>query len=191
MKTDVVLTDRLELRPIALGDLDALHRIRSDPRNCAYLPDGPHADAATTSAWIERFGQRWDMSGLGYWTARLRANGQVLGLGGVDRRAAFWNLYYLVDASFQGRGYATELARAARQAALALDPDLPLVAWIHADNAASQAVARHLGLRDYGLREREHWNGLPMRLWSDREPKPESASQPRSAGRKLGALLYG
>jgi RimJ/RimL family protein N-acetyltransferase len=170
MRPDAVLTERLELRPVVVGDLAAVHRMRGDPRNCAYLPDGPHEDADVTSAWIERFGTRRDTFGMGYWTARLRANGQVVGIGGVDRRKAFWNLYYLIDADCQGHGYATELARAGQQVAVALDPALPLVAWIHADNAASQAVAWHLGLSDYGLREPEHWNGQPMHCWSDREP---------------------
>ena len=60
----------------------------------------------------------------------------MVGVGGVDRRAAFWNLYYVIDVDHQGFGYATELARAGAQAAAALDPSLPLVAWIHAGNDA-------------------------------------------------------
>jgi RimJ/RimL family protein N-acetyltransferase len=170
MRADASLTDRLDLRPIAGGDLEALHRMRSNPRNSAYIPDGPPEDMHATSAWIERFGARWQAHGIGYWTARLRATGQVLGVGGVDRRPQFWNLYYLIDAELRGHGYATELARAAQQAAASLDPDLPLVAWIHTDNTASHAVARHLGLHDYGLREHDHWKGQPMHYWSDREP---------------------
>ncbi len=168
--TEALLTDRLDLRAIALGDLDALHHIRGNPRNCGYLPGGPHEDVEITRAWITRFGGRWDAHGIGYWTVRLRATGRVMGVGGADRRAAFWNLYYLIDADHQGHGYATELARAAQMVAAALDPKLPLTAWIHGGNIASQAVARRLGLHDYGLLERDHWKGQPMHLWSDREP---------------------
>lgn len=169
-----VRTDRLDLRPIAMSDLTVLHRIRTNPRNCVYLPTGPDENVDATRAWIERSGTRWDANHIGYWCVRLSATGGVIGAGGVDRRPAFWNLYYLIDSDHWGRGYATELARAAQSTALALDPHLPLVAWIHIDNIASQAVAKHLGLNDYGLLERDHWKGHPMHYWADRAPRPHS-----------------
>jgi hypothetical protein len=76
------------------------------------------------------------------------------------------------------RRYATELALAAQREAMALEPDLPVIAWIHEGNGASQAVARHLGLTDYGQLEPQHWNGQPMHCWADREPAP--GQEPRS-----------
>jgi RimJ/RimL family protein N-acetyltransferase len=166
------LTDRLDLRAVDVGDLDALHRLTSDPAYSEHVPGGPQETSGDTRAWIERFRGRWDVSGLSYWTVRLRATGKVIGVGGAERRPGFWNLFYLVDADHQGRGYATELGRAAQRAAGAVDPGLPVVAWIHEGNAASQAVARRLGLRDYGLREAGHWKGEPMHYWADREPGP-------------------
>ncbi len=96
----------------------------------------------------------------------------VIGVGGAERRARFWNLYYLLDWRYWGRGYGTELALAAQRAALTAEPDLPVVAWIHRDNASSQAVARHLGLKDHGQLEQQHWNGEPMHRWADRPMTP-------------------
>lgn len=93
-------TDRLDLRPLTPRDLDLLHPIISDPRNCVHIPEGPHNSLEASLA----------------------------------------------------------------------DPALPMVAWIHQDNAASQAVARHIGLKDYGLLEPQHWDGEPMHYWADREP---------------------
>lgn len=175
-ETSHLLTDRLDLRALTASDLDPLHRIISDPRNCVHIPEGPMKSLDDSRAWVERFGGRWDAIGLGYWTVRLRATGTVIGVGGADRRLEFWNLFYFLGRDHWGSGYGSEVAAAARDAVRARDPGLPLVAWIHRGNAASQAVARRLGLRDYGQRETRHWRGQPMHCWADREPGP---GQPR------------
>ena len=165
-------TDRLDLLAVTLDDAAAVHRIVADPRHSEYMPDGQMATEQATLAWLERRVSRWDTGGLGYWTVRLSATGELIGIGGAERRPGFWNLYYLIDQAHWGRGYATELARATQRTAAGLDPELPLVAWIHSGNAASEAVARHLGLTDYGLLEPGHWNGEPMHCWADRDPAP-------------------
>jgi RimJ/RimL family protein N-acetyltransferase len=172
------LTERLDLRAIAVPDVEAIHRIMADPRTRAYIPGGAHDSAATTRAWVERYSVRWEANDIGYWTIRLPGTGHVIGVGGVDRRQDFWNLYYLFDPACWGRGYATELARAAQQTATAIDSELPLAAWIHADNVASQHVALRIGLRDYGRLEAEHWKGEPMHYWSDREQAAPAVSSP-------------
>ena len=167
-----VLTDRLDLRAMTPGDLDALHPIISNPRNCVHVPEWPTENLQASREWIERHSARWAANGLGYWTVRLRATSAVIGAGGAERRPRFWNLYYLLDRSCWGRGYGTELALAAQREAAALEPGLPVIAWIHQDNTASQAVARHLGLTDYGQLEPRHWHGQPMHCWADRQPAP-------------------
>jgi RimJ/RimL family protein N-acetyltransferase len=155
------------------GDLSLLHPIISKPRHREYLPEGPTQSVEVSREWIERFSARWAVNGLGYWTVRLRTTGAAIGVGGAERRPRHWNLYYLLDQSHWGRGYATELALAAQREAHETAPELPVVAWIHANNAASQAVASHLGLTDYGQREPQHWNGDPMHYWSDHPPARE------------------
>jgi RimJ/RimL family protein N-acetyltransferase len=176
------LTERLDLSAIALSDVDAIYRIMADPRARAYIPGGAHDSAETTRAWVERYSARWAANGIGYWTVRLRETGDVIGVGGVDRRQDFWNLYYLIDPAWWGRGYATEIARAGQQAAATIDPDVPLAAWIHVGNAASQRVAERVGLHDYGRLEPEHWKGEPMHYWADRDP-----GAPRVSGPDRGA----
>ena len=172
-----MLTGRHDLRAVGPADADALHPILGDPRNSRFLPGGALASPGDTRSWLGRFGASWERSGLGYWTVRLRADGTVIGVGGAERRPEFWNLLYFLGRDHWGNGYATELARAALSAARSRDPALPLAAWIHEQNTASQAVARRLGLRDHGLREGGHWDGEPMHYWADRAP-PSAPSAP-------------
>jgi len=163
-------TGRLDLVAVGAADLAALHRIGSDERSSRYIPGGLDESADATRAWVEGRAERWAADGIGYWAVRLRGSREVVGVGGVERRAAFWNLYYRLEPAHWGRGLATELARAGLRAAAEHDPGLPVVAWIHADNAASIAIATRLGLRDFGLLEPEHWDGHPMHCYADRRP---------------------
>jgi RimJ/RimL family protein N-acetyltransferase len=184
-----LLTSRLDLRALTPGDLDSLHPVMSNPRNCAHVHEWPMESLDASRAWIERFSARWAANGLGYWIARLRETSTVIGVGGADRRTEFWNLFYLIDWSHWGHGYATELALAARHQAAALEPGLPIVAWIHRDNTGSQAIARRLGLTDYGQLEARHLGGQLTHRWADRQPAadPSIMKMPARPGPRRSA----
>ncbi|MBP0453805.1 GNAT family N-acetyltransferase [Kitasatospora sp. RG8] len=172
----LVRTDRLELRAVCADDLAELFRINTDPRTWSHVPEGRHRDEETTRAWIGRAVKSWESFGLGYWTARLPADGTVVGVGGVAFQPAsgFWNLYYRLDPAHWGRGYATELSRAAAGAARRHSPEVPVAAWIHTHNAGSRRVAARLGLADRGLR-RDPTLGELLHLYTDRQVPPSGA----------------
>ncbi|MFB7663250.1 GNAT family N-acetyltransferase [Kitasatospora sp. NPDC056138] len=164
-----VLTERLELRAVGPADLAALYAITSDPATWRHHPEGRHTAPGVTERWIERCTEHRESTGVSYWMARLRSDGTVVGVGGAQRQnPGFWNLYYRLAPAHWGNGYATELCRAAIRTAVRQDPDLPVVAWIHAHNTASRAVAARLGLRDLGLRP-EPWKHEPMHAYADRD----------------------
>jgi RimJ/RimL family protein N-acetyltransferase len=158
-----VETERLTLTPASVGDADALFPILSDPAGWWYDPAGRHADPDRTRRFLARAAERW-AEGLSYWTARERVasrppdagpapppTGRVIGIGGVQRHASgAWNLSYRIATDAQGRGFATELARAAQAAAAHVDPTVPLIAWVAAHNIPSRRVAERLGLTDQG-----------------------------------------
>jgi RimJ/RimL family protein N-acetyltransferase len=147
-----LLTDRLDLRrPDPSQDLVDLFPIFSDPAGWWYDPDGRHLEPARTRDWLTRAGERFDSDGLSYWTVRRRDDGTVIGVGGAQRqRTRAWNLNYRLATAHQGRGYATELARAALAAAAAVDSDVPVIAWIAEHNTPSRKVAERLGFTNYG-----------------------------------------
>ncbi len=146
-------TDRLDLRPPdPVRDLDDLFPIFSDPGGWWYDPDGRHREPAQTEEWLTRAAARFETDGLSYWTARLHDEGIVIGVGGAQRqRTGAWNLSYRITSAHQGRGYATELGRAGQAAALAVDSEVPVIAWIAEHNTPSRKVAERLGLMSYGL----------------------------------------
>ena len=136
-----------------LADVEPLFVILSDPAAWLHDPPSRHADLDATRRYIERAAAKWRKDRLSYWTARRRDTGEVVGHGGAQRhRTGSWNLSYRTVRAHQGHGYATELAWAARSAALSVDADVPLIARIDEHNAPSRRVAEHVGLRNYGLR---------------------------------------
>jgi RimJ/RimL family protein N-acetyltransferase len=165
-----VTTDRLDLRPVdPIADLDALGRLFADPEGWWYDPAGRHTDLETSRGWLERAAQHWHSDGLSYWTARLREGGDVIGVGGAQRhRSGVWNLLYRLDTRHQGRGYATELGRAAIEAAAFVDAGVPFIAWAAEHNTPSRRVAERLGLVDRGLRIDAN-DGRPRHAYTDRE----------------------
>lgn len=174
-----VRTARLELTAITVGDIDDLYALNSDPRVWAHLPSHVHTRREQTVAQVASVIAAWERDGLGYWTARLAdagADGGFAGIGGctISHEVA-WNLYYRLSPSVQGRGLATELAAAARDAALTVRPDLPVTALLLEHNAASAAVAEKSGLR-LVWRGPDRGNPSPdaIRLvYADRELAPD------------------
>ena len=103
--------------------------------------------------------------GLGWWAVLDKESGQMVGdvfLGPLAEARHRIEIGYHIESKVWGRGYATEAAGVALAYAyntLGLDD---VVAAIHIDNAASEAVARKL--RFTAGREFNH-AGMPHRLW--------------------------
>ena len=151
-----VLTPRLLLDAVVADDLEAHHALLSDPDVWRHLPSGVYADRARTAARISEDQEQWARTGLGYWTARLRDDlpgtsltaGAVVGTGGCAVRAGtdWWNLAYRFTPAAWGHGLAAELVTAALDAARAVDPELPVIAYLLEHNAESKGRAERSGL---------------------------------------------
>jgi RimJ/RimL family protein N-acetyltransferase len=156
LSTRHLTTARLQLDAVVPEDLDEHFALMSDPGVWAHLPSGRHTDPTQTAAGIEHSVGHWERDGLGYWTARLREDlpgtplqaGDVVGTGGCAVRVGtvWWNLYYRLTPAAWGRGLAAELVDAALQAARAVDPDRPVVAYLLEHNAESRGRAERSGL---------------------------------------------
>ena len=112
--TDPVLTPRLVLTPVGPDDVNDLLLLSSDPV-VAYWT-GPWTRAAV-EAWAADMAARWTADGVGKWMARDRSDGSLVGRGGFTRfdldGETVLELGWAVRDARTGRGYATELGRAA------------------------------------------------------------------------------
>jgi RimJ/RimL family protein N-acetyltransferase len=152
MRTSPVRTRRLVLTPVGPGDADDLSLLYGDPA-VAYWT-GPWTRAAV-QAWAAAMAARWTADGVGKWMARDRSDGSLVGRGGFTRidldGEAVLELGWVVRDARTGRGYATELGRAALDWAATYHPDRPIVAFTEVHNRASRAVMERLGMRPAGI----------------------------------------
>ena len=111
----ILQTERLDLRRLVPGDLDALHALYRDPQIRRFFPDGTRTLAQTQEEleW-HRHGHPANRA-LGLWATVERSSGRFLGrcgllpwtLDGVDEV----ELAFLIDKARWGQGLGTEAAR--------------------------------------------------------------------------------
>lgn len=180
--TEPFVAGELLLTPVSMDDLPEIHRLHADPAVWRHLPSGRHRTLLRTREMVEAHLDDW-RHGAGYWTARLRTSGDYVGIGGCRlRESTAWNIYYRVDPAYQGRGFATEIARAGMGAAAHVDPGIPISAILLEHNLASKAIAEKLGLR-LTWRGPDEGNPDPdaVRLiYTDRDVGPEQLAVLRS-----------
>jgi RimJ/RimL family protein N-acetyltransferase len=110
-------TERLELRPHDAGDLEAFHAIRSNPEVARYLYNEPLSLDEARAKLDLRIGARALAAENDWLPAAIveRASGVMVGDVGLNWRSVehrTGEIGFTVDPAYQGRGYATEAARA-------------------------------------------------------------------------------
>ncbi len=162
-----VETERLLLRPVdPEGDADALHAYLSREDVCAYIPPEPRTREQVIEAYrrAERVAELTEEGTALSLAVVRKETGELIGdvvLMFVSEEHRHAELGYVVNPDFQGAGYATEAARALL--ALALDgpwtphPLRRVTARIDADNPASAAVLRKLGMRQEAVLVENEW----------------------------------
>jgi RimJ/RimL family protein N-acetyltransferase len=108
-------TERLRLRPLDVGDLDAWHRqIFSDPRVTRYLPVRKPIPREDVVERLSSQVESWQVRGFGVWAILEKASNQLIGHSGFVTPEApdLIELIYALGRDWWGRGFATEAAAA-------------------------------------------------------------------------------
>jgi RimJ/RimL family protein N-acetyltransferase len=141
-------TERLFLDLPCDEDVDDLFAIHSDPDSWRHFPLGRHTHRREAVHMVEQAEKQFARDGLGYWSVRDRPGGPVVGRGGCAYPTGrmWWNLYYRFATGAQGRGYASEMATRAIEAARDVEPARPVLAYLLEHNRASRRTAERLGM---------------------------------------------
>ncbi|TKT83053.1 GNAT family N-acetyltransferase [Aquamicrobium sp. LC103] len=141
----VLETERLSLRGWRKDDFAAYAAFCADEDRVRYIGGAKNEYQAWT-AFAAMAGE-WLLNGYGLFAVEERQEGRIVGYAGlwhppyIDEPELAWGLY----AGFEGRGYAAEAARAARDWAAEALGLPPLMSFVHPENLPSQAVAKRLG----------------------------------------------
>lgn len=154
-------TERLLLRPYRDSDLPAFTDLHTREDVARYLPWETRDELACRAALarhdsleLARDDDVITLAGFDVETGRLAAE-LVLFLRSVEHRGG--EIGYVVHPDFQGRGVASEGARALLQIAFDVLGMHRVVARIDARNTASAAVAKRIGMRHEALLVKNEW----------------------------------
>jgi RimJ/RimL family protein N-acetyltransferase len=160
----LIETERLLLRRVQSGDVDALVELHADPEVRRFIPSAADFDPAMALARVKGDAEDWD-AGRRMLIACERATGRFLGRVGIIDWPQFGEteVGWIFGAHARGHGYATEAGGAAQEWVFE-HLSIPYVtALIRGENAPSIAVAERLRMSP--LRDDELF-GVPVIVYS-------------------------
>jgi ribosomal-protein-alanine N-acetyltransferase len=160
-----IVTRRLELRPFAPGDEDAMVLVFADADQLRFW--GPPLDRPAVRDRIARNIESLRVDGFARWAIVLRDGGELVGDAGLTRTEVEGvgeiELGWVVRGDRGGRGIATEAGAAWRDHAFGPLGLMRIVSMIRPDNAASRRVAEKIGMRVEG---EAFWNDAPHLVYA-------------------------
>jgi len=142
-------TERLQLRPLTLGDADAIFVIFGDPVAMQYYPRTFTREDAVE--WVKRNIARYENDDYGFLAAVLKSSGEVIGDCGIARQVVegepMLEVGYHLKRTHWGQGYATEAARACMEYGFRELGAEKIVSLIRPENLPSCRVAERNGMR--------------------------------------------
>ena len=148
-RTTAIDTARLRLRPYRESDLDALHRLWTDPAVRRYLWDDEVIDRSVAAQAMHASIARTAEHGFGHWAVCPAGEAALVGFCGfrfLDETPEVELLYGLAPA-YWGRGLATEAARAMLRFGVETVGFARVFAITDVANLASVAVMQRLGMQ--------------------------------------------
>ena len=171
----LIPTGRLLLRPASLDDMDALHRIWTDPEVRRFFWDGEVISRERAEAAVLEGGEAFAKHGFGLWVATEEA-GSLVGFCGLRHLdyAPGVELLYGFAPSHWGLGLATEAAVAVLRYGFEEGGLDRIIGIADRDNRASRRVLEKIGMTFEG--ETLHEGRAEARYSIAREEWPPPAT---------------
>jgi len=162
-----------------MEDVDPFFEMDSDPEVHKYLGTRPVENRDQIVETINYVRQQYIDSGIGRWAIVDKSTNQFIGWTGfklvnyiMNNRTNYYDLGYRLIRKYWGQGYATETAQASLHygfETLNLDE---IIATVHCENAASNAVVGKLGFTFcetfYAHELKHNWYKIDKNNWKDR-----------------------
>jgi RimJ/RimL family protein N-acetyltransferase len=166
LRGDMMLeTERLLIRRFKGGDWHDLHEYLSDPEVVFYEPYCIYTPEESKSEALRRAGD------TDFWAVALKDGGKVIGNLFLSKQDFdTWELGFVFNKRFQGRGYALESAAALIEHAFKKHEARRIIAMCNPDNEKSWRLLERLGLRREGHLKRNIYfktDGKGQPVWHD------------------------
>ncbi|MBB1247679.1 GNAT family N-acetyltransferase [Rhizobium sp. G21] len=144
LEAPLIRTNRLLLRPYRIEDFEHLLTIYGGDR--AQFIGGRLRPRQVWDGFMNVIGH-WPVHGFGGWAVELSGTGDLVGEVAVHHPVDYpeVELGWLLFEGFEGKGYATEAAAAARDFAFREAGVSSLVSYIDPDNHPSRRLAERMG----------------------------------------------
>jgi RimJ/RimL family protein N-acetyltransferase len=144
----VLETERLRLRHLTLGDVDAVFAVIGDRQTMKYYPQQFSREDAL--GWVTKAQERYRTDGFGLFAVVLKATGEVIGNCGLMRQdvegESLVEVGYHFRRDYWGHGYATEAARGCMDYAFERLNVGKVISLIVPENLPSRRVAERNGM---------------------------------------------
>lgn len=145
MDNATITTDRLLIRRFRPDDWQDLHEYLSDPNVVRFEPYEPFTPSESQNAAIVR------SQSNAFWAVCLKDAGKLVGNLYFEKQALdIWELGYVFNVHYQGKGYATEAAKALLNYAFCELGARRIVASCDPRNLPSWKLLERLGMRREG-----------------------------------------
>jgi len=162
-------SERLTYQPLSAAVLDDFHELVRDAHVRRYLMDGQVFPREWSEERIRESTELFKRRGVGLWLAHARLTREVVGFCGFLEFPTLHpepQLVYAMFEPFTGKGYATEMARAAITEACGHPGFETIIAGVDHVNVASLRVLEKLGFRKLATHQGAFGDVLMLELES-------------------------
>lgn len=168
--SSIVRTDRLTIRRLTAKDFESMFSIYSDAEAMKWCGDGEPISEEACHRWLDVTANNYERRGYGMSVVEHLQTGSVVGYCGLVHpgNQPQAEIKYAFARAHWHQGFATEAASAMLRYGADCHGIQEVIATIHADNIASQRVAKKIGMKHVESIPQDDGTTTEVFLWETR-----------------------